>query len=351
MNGLIISYALALAGVISPSLAGTVSLPSYPLAVKNPYLSTWVPGQQVSDVATAQPEFWAGQRLTWPILARVGGTTYSLFGAPDGISGATAATTTGVNYTSTHTIFSLTAGSVEIALDFFSPVIPGPLDYAEHSLPYSYLTVSATAPEATDIQIFSGIDYTWTAQDGAAILNYTTSGTSGYFWFYNPDQTYYTENSDMATWGSILYGATTGDSLTHACDTAANVYSAFTSNGKLSSTGTCGGSDLAALSQDLGTVTSGQVTFAVGFQRDLAINYLGSAQTGVHRSKWWLIQDAIEYFLENYDDALTKSQAFDSAVRTKSEAVSSDWGSQYADIVEASVRQTFGATELTVWII
>lgn len=72
------------------------------------------------------------------------------------------------------------------------------------------------------------------------------------------------------------------DGLTYACDTAANVYSAFTSNGNLSSTGTCGGSDLAALSQDLGTVTSGRVTFAVGFQRDLAIDYLGSAQTGVH---------------------------------------------------------------------
>lgn len=351
MNSVIVFCVVALAGLISPSLAGTVSLPSYPLAVKSPYLSTWVPGHQVSDAATAQPEFWAGQKLTWPILARAGGTTYSLFGAPDGISGATAATTMGVSYTSTHTIFSLTAGAVDITLDFFSPIVPGPSDYAEHSLPYSYLTVSATAAEATDVQILSGIDYTWTAQDGTAGLNYTTSGTAGYFWFYNPDQTYYTESSDMATWGSILYGATTGDNLTYACDTAANVYSAFTSNGILSNTGICEGSDLAALSQDLGIVTSGQVTFAVGFQRDLAIDYLGSSQTGVHRSKWWLIPEAIEYFLGNYDDALVKSQAFDSAVRTKSEAVSSDWGSQYADIVEASVRQTFGATEMTVWMI
>jgi hypothetical protein len=350
MNRFIVSCALALAGLTSPSLAGTVNLPSYPLAVKSPYLSTWVPGQQVSDAATAQPEFWAGQKLTWPILARVGGTIYSLFGAPEGISGAAAATTTGVNYTATHTVFSLTAGAADITLDFFSSVLPGPSDYAEHSLPYSYLTVSATAEEAIDIQILSGIDYTWTAQDGAAGLNYTISGTAGFFWFYNPDQTYYTESSDMATWGSILYGATTGDDLTYACDTAANVYVAFASDGKLGNTATCGGSDLAALSQDLGTVTSGQVTFAVGFQRDFAIDYLGSPQTGAHRSQWWLIPEALEFFLGNYNDALTKSQAFDSAVRTKSEAVSSDWGSQYADIVEASVRQTFGATELTVYI-
>jgi hypothetical protein len=244
----------------------------------------------------------------------------------------------------------LTAGGADFTLDFFSPVLPGPSDYAEHSLPYSYLTVSATAARATHIQILSGIDYTWTAQDGNAGLNYTKSGRTGFFWFYNPDQTYYTESSDMATWGSILYGANTGYGLTHACNTAANIYSDFISNGKLSSTGACGGSDLAALSQDFGTVRSGEVTFAVGFQRDLAIDYLGSPQTGVHRSRWWLVSEAIEYFLGNYDHALTKSRAFDSAVRTKSEAVSSEWGNQYADIVEASVRQTFGALELTVKI-
>ncbi|KUL85901.1 hypothetical protein ZTR_06401 [Talaromyces verruculosus] len=217
-------------------------------------------------------------KLTWAILSRIRGTTYILFGAPDGVPGAIAATTTGVNYTSTHTLFTLTAGAVDITLDFFSPVLPGPSHYVEHSLPYSYLTVSATAAEATDIQILSGIDYTWTAQDGDAGLNYTKSETAGYFWFYNSDQTYYTESSDMATWGSILYGATTGDGLTYACDTVANVYSDFTSNGSLSSTGTCGGSDLAAFSQELGTVTAGQVTFSV-FQRDLVIDYLGSAQT------------------------------------------------------------------------
>lgn len=348
MNKFIISCALAFASLISTAFAGTVSLPSYPLAVKSPYLSTWVPGSQVSDAATAQPEFWAGQKLTWPVLARIGGTTYTLFGAPDGVSGASAATTKGVNYTSTHTVISLTAGSADVTLDFFSPVLPGPSDYANHSLPYSYLTVSVSNADATDVQVMSGIDYTWTAQGGAAGLNYTTSGTAGFFWYYNSDQECYTESSDMSTYGSILFGTTTGDGLTYGCNVPATIYSKFTSAGALGDPSTCTGTNLAALAQDLGTVTSGSVTFAVGFQRDLAINYLGAPQTGYHRSKWWLIPDAIEYFLGNYESALTASQSFDSAVRTKSEAVSSDWGSQYADIVEASVRQAFGAFEMTV---
>jgi Domain of unknown function (DUF5127)/Domain of unknown function (DUF4964) len=348
MAKFVLSCALALAGLTSNAIAATVNLPSYPLAVKSPYLSTWVPGNQVADAATAQPEFWAGQELTWPILARIGGTTYSLFGSPDGISGVTAANTTGVEYSSTHTVISLSAGPAVVTLDFFSPVLPGPSDYAKQSLPYSYLTVSAIADEFVSIQILSGIDYTWTAQGGAAALNYTESGSAGFFWFYNPDQYYYSEDSDMATYGSILYGATTGPSLTYACDTADNVYSAFTSNGKLANSGTCEGTDLAALSRDLGIVIFGEVTFAVGFQRDYAINYLNEPQTGYHRSKWWLIPDAIEYFLGDYIGALAESVLFDTAVRVRSEAVSLEWGSQYADIVEASVRQTYGAFEITV---
>ena len=345
---------LALATLPSFAVAGTVNLPSYPLAVKSPYLSTWVPGNLVGDLPTAQPEFWAGQDITWSILARVNGTIYTLFGVPAGVSGATAATTGAATYTSSHTVFDLTAGDAAITLDFFSPVLPGTSDYARQSLPYSYLTVNATSTssgEVVDVQILSGIDQTWTAQDGAADLNYTTSSTAGFFWFYNPDEILFTESSDMATYGSVIFATTTGSAVTYACDTAANVYSTFASSGSLTASTTCSGSDLAALSKDLGSVDSsspGSVTFAVGFDRVHAINYLGNSQTGYYRSKWPTIAGAVEYFLGDYDSVYATSITFDADVRSKSEAVSSTFGSNYADIVEASVRQTFGAIELTV---
>ncbi|KAH8701553.1 glutaminase A L-glutamine amidohydrolase [Talaromyces proteolyticus] len=350
MGALNLVYSLTLATLPALSLAGTVSLPSYPLAVKSPYLSTWLPGNQTNDVATGQPEFWAGQKLNWPILARIGGTTYTLFGAPEGISGATAATTTAVSYTSTHTLFALAAGGVNITLDFFSPVYSGPDDYAKQSLPYSYLTVSASAHDATDIQILSGIDYTWTAQGGAAELNFTTTDTAGFFWFYNPNQHYFSEDSDMSTYGSVLYGTTTANSVSYSCNDANTIYATFGSTGALGNPKTCEGGQLAALAKDLGRVTTANVTFAVGFQRDLAINYLGNPQTGAHRSNpnWYLIPDAIGSFLTDYENAVGASSSFDEAVRSKSKNVSIDWGSQYADIIEASVRQTFGSFEITV---
>lgn len=335
------------------SAAGSVNLPSYPLAVKNPYLSAWVPGNQLSNAPTAQPEFWAGQDLTWPILARVNGVTYSLFGVPNAISGVSAATTSGVTYTSSHTYITLTAGNVKFVLDFFSPVLPGNQDYVRQSLPYSYLTVTATGTShgSVDVQILSAIDQTWTAQNGAAHLNYTTSGSAGLFWFYNPNQIPFTQVSDMATYGSVAFATSTGPKVTHACDTAANIYHAFTSKGSLPGSDICGGSDLAALSKDLGSVTTGStgsVTFAVGLDREEAINYLGNTQTGYYRSRWPTVPAAVEYFLGNYGSVQISSLAFDTAVRLKSQAVSSQFGSQYADIVEASVRQTFGAIDITV---
>lgn len=52
--------------------------PSYPLAVRSPYLSTWMPSDQVQTLPYAEPQFWAGQSLTWSVMARVDGQAYSL---------------------------------------------------------------------------------------------------------------------------------------------------------------------------------------------------------------------------------------------------------------------------------
>lgn len=347
--------------------ASTANLPSYPLAVRNPYLSTWVPGRNIlRNAPTAQPQFWTGENITWPVLVRVNESTYSLFGLPvaddsaNGIKIKTA-TTVSVKYTSTHTLVNLAAGVALVTLDFFSPVSPGPrhTDYLRQSLPFSYLTVNATtdSTDPIDLQVLTAIDHTWTAQDGKAGLNFTTQGDTGLFWFFNPDQIPFTERNDRATYGSVVFATTTGaknkDKVTAACDSAAHVFGDFARNGRLATTSStsCSGTDLAALSKDVGPVSKGvfgSVTFAVGLDRENTINYLGVPQTSYHRSKWPRLPDAVQYFLQDHDAAVAASTRFDSQVREKSEAVSTIFGEKYADIVEASVRQAFGAMELTV---
>lgn len=110
--------------------------PSYPLAVRNPYLSTWMPSDRVQQLPYADPQFWAGQELGWSVIVRVDGQAYSLMGVPDlEASDILPATVRRAEFTTTHSLFDLTAGSLSLTLDFFSPVSPS--NYVRQSLPFS----------------------------------------------------------------------------------------------------------------------------------------------------------------------------------------------------------------------
>ena len=334
--------------------ATSINLPSYPLAVKHPYLSTWVPGNQLGNIATARPQFWAGQNLSWPIVARIDGSAFALFGVPNPIDGLANAHTESVSYTSSHTIFNLAAGDANITLDFFSPVLPAPEDYARQSLPYSYLTVSVSNPTDKDVrvQVAAGIDQTWTNQNGAAQLSFSGSKSAQIFQFHNPDEILFTEtNEAMATYGTVVWSTANDNATSHASGTASDVLAGFAKTGIVEDAEDGPLNDLAALSSDLGKIHAKQtrnVTFAVGFDRTDAISYLENTQTGYYRSRWPTIPEAVDFVLEDYPNVNSASQQFDKIVRQKSEAVSDEFGTKYADIIEASIRQTFGALELTV---
>lgn len=108
--------------------------PSYPLAVRNPYLSTWMPADRVDQLPYAESQFWTGQELGWSVMVRVDGQVYSLMGVPEA-SSILPANVRRAKFTSTHSLFDLTAGSVAFTLDFFSPVSPS--NYLRQSLPFS----------------------------------------------------------------------------------------------------------------------------------------------------------------------------------------------------------------------
>lgn len=265
------------------TISSTVNLPSYPLAVKSPYLSTWLPNTGIADVATAQPEFWTGQSINWPILARIDGTTYALLNAPSGLTGGSggiySASTVNVTFSSTHTVLELAAKGVTFTLDFFSPVYPR--NYTLQSLPYSYVTVNATSSTAHHVQVFAAIDHTWMAKDGKPDLNHTFTSKSCFFQFHNADHIAFAEVNDQAAWGSVVFGTSADANVTLAANSADAVYTTFIRNGNLASGSTTGsGKSLAAISKDLGVVDSskyseGQKEFQIR-KRNLALPYLAS---------------------------------------------------------------------------
>ncbi|MCJ1387201.1 hypothetical protein MMC18_000041 [Xylographa bjoerkii] len=321
--------------------------PSYPLAVRNPYLSVWMPGLDVADLPSSTPQFWAGNNLTWGIMARVEGTPYSLMGVPVVPDGTFPAVVTGAEYTSTHTIFNLTAENASFSLDFFSPVSPS--NYVRQSYPFSYLTINAEASIASSIQIYVDFDETWTGQTGATVSNFTTTEGVTAFDLSVTGAYTYSENGDQALWGNAILACVPSpkSNLSSQSGSSATVRGQFAANGTLANLQPIySPGDVAAIANDLGIVmASTSVTYVVGYAREEAVNYLGNAYTGYYRSLYADPIAAVSAFFADLALAYPESLTFDASVLSKSMASA---GSNYSDITTLSVRQAFGALDITI---
>lgn len=124
-----------------------------------------------------------------------------------------------------------------------------------------------------------------------------------------------------------------------------------------------------AYAHNLGTVSAATtpVVIAVGHARDPAIEYIIAKGALQARSLYFFSQyssvtaavrvvlfmvrgtrmlmlSQITAFLGDYSAALTRAKAFDAKVQSDASAISTD----YASIVALSIRQAFGATEITI---
>ncbi|KAF7928153.1 uncharacterized protein EAE97_009951 [Botrytis byssoidea] len=321
--------------------------PSYPLAVRNPYLSAWIPSSLANNISSGNAQFWTGQNLIWSVIARVDNVTWNLFGVASPGSGTRYGTTISAKYTSTHSIFNVTAGSVIFSLDFFSPVSTG--NYLRQSLPFSYLTVSAGTTAATDIQIYSDISGTWTGQTVSSSGTFTKQNTTSAFLIRANNRATYSEASDQALWGEAIYSSqpsSTSTLTTESGDRTA-VRKVFSDTGTLSGAlGTWSTDGVTGISHDLGSVTgTSSVTYAVGYVREAAVNYLGTPYTGYYRATYPKTIDALEHFFEDYADALVESYTIDSELSAAAIQVA---GTNYSDITTLSLRQVYGGIDLVI---
>lgn len=316
--------------------AACANLPSYPLAVRNPFLSAWVPGDHATNFPQAQAQFWAGQPLGWSILARVDSKTYSLFGAPKGIPNCPLASQISVNYTSTHTIVELEAGQVDFTLDFFSPV--SPKNYIRQSVPFSYFTVTAQSKGGSshNVQIMSSIDARWTGEDiSEPDFGLQNSQHSTMIKMSIPRYSYFSVKSDMATWGHVVLAAEQSNSsvATQQFGDGPAIYQAFAKNGKLAGQGK---GNTAGVAKALGSITTkASATFAIGLYQEHSINYLGKVQTHYYRSKYSTSLQAMDFFFEDFESANDESNSLDQQIAQESSKISANYGA----ITSATIRQ------------
>ncbi|VDB85451.1 unnamed protein product [Peniophora sp. CBMAI 1063] len=359
----ILSLLTAIVPAISVTAASWSASPfvphAVPLAVRSPYLSAWLPQGEGTALNEAWPQFWTGTTLGWAGYVRVDGVSHTLLGTPGGVTGATNAVQKSMSFTSTQSVFVLTAGAVDVTVSFLSPVEPE--DLVKQSLPFSYMAISATSNDGAphSVQVYTDISGEWITGDTALIANWSTSTATDETIIHAiqlQDQLEFQETSDRIQYGTA-YLASTSSNATYQTGQDSVVRQQFITNGALANTEDTNfravqdNWPVLAIAHDLGSIIAAQdpVVFIVGHARDPAIQYIvagGELQqrSSYFWSKYSTADDAIADLLGDYSSAVSSANMFDAKVLSDASAISED----YAGIVALSMRQVFGATELTV---
>ncbi|KAK8163912.1 hypothetical protein IWX90DRAFT_243487 [Phyllosticta citrichinensis] len=335
--------------------------PSYPLAVKNPYLSAWIPGEKARSLPSTRAEFWTGTKLGWSVMASVDGDVYRLFGVENALDSVKTATVVGAQYTSTRSTFNLTVGGdIGFSLEFLSPIFPGADDESlrKQSLPLSFLTVTASSRSKKTIRIYSDVDHTWLGNNSVPKFNLSkdvSHSTHAWSWE-REDPRVWEEHENMALWGQFIYSsiAEDGTSMTSSFGKRDNIRMAFIQDKKLENLDAAvpswndSGVPVTGYAHDLGKVSgSKSVSFGIGMTRDAGILFYGEEQTYYYRHAYPESSPirAIEDAFVSLTSTRTLCDSLDQKVRSESLAVG---GPKYADITTLSLRQVYGALDLTI---
>jgi hypothetical protein len=357
----------------TPDVSGTavtlggadVRPPSIPLAVRSPYLTTWLPATSLTG---ATPQFWNGAGRTFVGLVLIDGQLYAWAGAPVLSSGAavTPMTAISTDVTATRSIFTAGAGGVELVAEWLSPVEPGNL--ALQSSPLTLLTVSVnfTDGNSHDVQVYADITGEWASSNENELISWqTTADTTGRYWTVslqapNP----LTENNQMANWGSIVWAAPRSPSLTYQSGYSVYVRSQFAATGNLLNTSD---QDPRAINDeqpafafavDFGS-SAGSTSFTIGHVRTPLISY-GQAATQLlplwtHYWPDW--QEMTAAFIAGAGSARSRAIALDNEVEQQAVSAfnaisplgaSSPNGQGYAAACALALRQCYGGTELAI---
>ena len=278
-------------------------------------------------------------------MARVDGKTYTLLGMPITPKGAFPANLNpnlGTQYTVARTFFSMLAGNATILLDFFTPVTPN--DLVKQSMPFSYLTVSASG--SSNVQVYVDFDDTWSGQTGSTVSQFSSSNGYSMYELSVEGAPTYAVKDDQALWGSAVF-ATGNSSATGVQSGNGNMYamrSAWATNGSLA-----GGNnnyqtgDVVAFASPI-TSTS-NATFVIGYVRDEVVNYMGQPQTGYYRSVYSDTFSAVQAFINGYSNTSVAAQLTQGFVANNS---ISSAGTEYSTITKLATRQAYGGCDITI---
>ncbi|KAK7045353.1 hypothetical protein VNI00_007602 [Paramarasmius palmivorus] len=265
------------------------------------------------------------------------------------------ATINGISVTPTRTIYSLSAGPMQLNLTFLSPIEPH--DLTLQSFPFGYVYVDAVSSDgrAHNVQIYSDLTGEWLSDNVKDPMSWDTTTTDSAVFhsaqLASPDKL---ANGYIARDG-VLYHATLASSgMTWQTGNHSALRPWWIANGSLNNTKDQTDSQrindkypVIAFANDLGTITatSQPVVWAIGYVRTPVVSLTGSQELQPYwTTTYSQIDDGIQAFLIDFSNAKSRAEILDDKILSEARKVSPN----YADLVSLSARQTFGGVETAV---
>ncbi|RDL33306.1 Glutaminase GtaA [Venustampulla echinocandica] len=332
--------------------------PAIPLAVKSPYLNTWLYDNDDGNggnLAGQWSQFWAGQVTAWTGMIRVDGTTYTWMGAP----GPKPVIQKAFQYTSTSSIFTMdVGGSVEMNITFTSPITPD--DMKRQSLLFSYLNVEVTSLDGNPhhVQLYTDISAEWVAGDHGSVAQWdygVTSDKVAYHKIHRETQLAFDESFDQANWGNWYYSTANSDNLSFQSGSDKNVRGDFQTNGKLGNSKDTTYRPINqdwpvfGFSSDFGSIhkETHSTLYTIGLAQEKAIQFNGASGIVPLPSLWSSYfsseDEAVGFFYNDYGGASRTARGLDNKIARDSLAAG---GQNYLTATSLATRQAFGALQL-----
>ncbi|KAG9237226.1 hypothetical protein BJ875DRAFT_540678 [Amylocarpus encephaloides] len=367
---------LATCQTLSGFGSGTIFIPSrapaLPLAVKSPYMNTWleVGSGGNGELAGTWPRFWAapqpgdvtgntGSVTAWAGLIKVDGTTYTWMGAPQ-INGyfPPSVAQSSVEYTSQKTEFiSTVAGKVSLTVKFTSPVTPKDLRRQSIIGTYLEVTVASIDENAHSVQLYADTSAEWVSIHSSDIAQWSFTNQNGVAshrsWRQNQNEFNADYPDDAPHWGYWYWSTTSAPSMTYQSGSDALVRQNFLSNSGLPNTEDSNyrainnGWPVFGFANDLGNVRGAPVTtlYTVVHAQQNSVLSNGADGNQAVPSLWTSFFSSdlalVEFF---YTDHPSLTSQIDIQISTDSHVAG---GPDYSIITSLSTRQSLAAVQLT----
>jgi hypothetical protein len=328
--------------------------PAVPLAVRSPYLSTWL---AADNLPGSWPTFWTGRVTAMTGLASIDGTPYLFLGSPGSPTPHPFATMrqTGLTTTATRSEFVLRQAGVELTVTFLSPVTPG--DLRRQSQPLSYVSVTARSVDGADhrVAVYFDVSGEWASGDSRRPITWEQSTAAGVvsLSFAQSEPRVLGETADAAQWGTVVLSSPQRAGLTWQIGPDGDVRARAAARGTLLNT--VDGDKprpiddrypVFAFGQDLGTVgaaRSAPFVISIGLIREPAVSYLGEHLPPLWKSYWPDWPAMVGAFHADFAAADRRCARLDAKIEADATRAGD---AEYAALCALAFRQAYAATEL-----